>query len=184
MSEIDNLQRAYERFVHLPWDASLAGPQKVWIVVYAPAQERRLRLQLPAFEQATRAAGHGWRWLDLTDRFGQWMGTQEYRDEYFKQPELMELALEEFASDTARVLREALQAPDVTTNDVVAIGGLASLYGLIRVSPLIEQVVDGIRGRLTLFFPGEHETNNYRLLDARDGWNYLAAPITATDGNH
>ena len=33
-------------------------------------------------------------------------------------------------------------------------------------------------GRLVVFFPGQFEQNNYRLLDARDGWNYLAVPIT------
>ena len=37
-------------------------------------------------------------------------------------------------------------------------------------------------GRLLVFFPGEVEGNNYRLLDARDGWNYLATPITADKG--
>ena len=31
---------------------------------------------------------------------------------------------------------------------------------------------------LSIFFPGQYEQNNYRLLDARDGWNYLAVPIT------
>jgi hypothetical protein len=32
---------------------------------------------------------------------------------------------------------------------------------------------------LLVFFPGQFDNNNYRLLDARDGWNYLAVPITA-----
>ena len=35
-----------------------------------------------------------------------------------------------------------------------------------------------VRGRMVVFFPGEYVDNNYRLLDARDGWNYLAVPIT------
>jgi len=39
-----------------------------------------------------------------------------------------------------------------------------------------------IQGRLLIFFPGVYEQNNYRLLDARDGWNYLAVPITAHEG--
>ena len=39
-----------------------------------------------------------------------------------------------------------------------------------------------IRGRLALFFPGDVDNNNYRLLDARDGWNYLAIPITLHHG--
>jgi len=180
MSEVESLLRAYERFVRLPWDTNLAGLQKVWCVIYSPAQERRIRLQLPAFEHATRDARHGWTLLDLKDRFGQWMGAQPYRDAYFGQPELMEVALEEFADDTARVVREALCAPEATPNSVVAVVGLASLFGLMRASPLVEQVAGDIRGRLVLFFPGEYELNNYRLLDARDGWSYMAVPITAT----
>mgnify|MGYP000987610382 CR=1 FL=1 len=41
------------------------------------------------------------------------------------------------------------------------------------------KLIEGdIRGRLVLFFPGQLEGNNYRLLDARDGWNYLAVPIS------
>ena len=48
----------------------------------------------------------------------------------------------------------------------------------MRVSQLMERVAPTIRGRLLVFFPGEHEHTTYRLLDARDGWNYLAVPIT------
>jgi hypothetical protein len=39
-------------------------------------------------------------------------------------------------------------------------------------------VESDIRGRLVVFFPGHLERSNYRLLDARDGWNYMAVPIT------
>ena len=35
-----------------------------------------------------------------------------------------------------------------------------------------------IAGRLVVFFPGSRDGNTYRLLDARDGWNYLAHSIT------
>jgi hypothetical protein len=47
---------------------------------------------------------------------------------------------------------------------------------------MLKEVVKDIRGRLVVFFPGEYEDNNYRLLDARDGWNYLAVPITLHNG--
>jgi len=59
--------------------------------------------------------------------------------------------------------------------------GLGSLFGITSVSALIEAVAGNIRGRLLVFFPGHYEGNNYRLLDARDGWNYLAVPITTKD---
>ena len=47
-----------------------------------------------------------------------------------------------------------------------------------RFSEIVRKVDRDIRGRLLVFFPGQYEHNNYRLLDARDGWNYLAIPIT------
>ena len=67
-----------------------------------------------------------------------------------------------------------------TENDVVTICGIASLFGFMKVSDLINAVKDKIKGRLVVFFPGEYDDNNsYRMLDARDGWNYLATPITS-----
>ena len=52
----------------------------------------------------------------------------------------------------------------------------------MRADAVVEDVAPAIQGRLAVFFPGEYESNNYRLLDARDGWNYLAVPITARKG--
>src|SRR5947209_3342847 len=58
----------------------------------------------------------------------------------------------------------------------------ASLFGFLKVSEILPLVEGDVRGRLLVFFPGTYEQNNYRLLDARDGWNYHAVPITAGDG--
>jgi hypothetical protein len=79
-------------------------------------------------------------------------------------------------------LREALTAGDVDDDTVIAVQGVACLFGFTRVSLVLKEVVKDIRGRLVVFFPGEYEDNNYRLLDARDGWNYLAVPITLHNG--
>ena len=59
---------------------------------------------------------------------------------------------------------------------------LRPCFGFARVSLVLKEVVKDIRGRLVVFFPGEFEDNNYRLLDARDGWNYLAVAITLHNG--
>jgi hypothetical protein len=182
MSAIEDLLRAYERFVRLPWDHGLAGPQKVWFAVYDPDQERRLRPRVGAFEAATRAAGHGWLALDLTDAFAEWMASHEYREAYFEQPEDMDLALADFSDALVQRVVGALTAPSVDENTVVALVGLGSLFGLSRASELFAKVAPLVRGRLLAFFPGQHDGSNYRLLDARDGWNYLAVPITATSG--
>jgi hypothetical protein len=49
------------------------------------------------------------------------------------------------------------------------------------VSSVIEGIKTTVPGRLLVFFPGEYhpEGHTYRLLDARDGWNYLAVPLLA-----
>jgi hypothetical protein len=183
VSSIEGLVQAYRRFVGLPWERGLAGPQKVWFAIYEPSQERRLRPRLEEFKIATLQAGHTWAFLDLTDTFAHWMAEHEYREEYFAQPEDMELALDDFAAYAAEQLTAALSAPDVDEDTVVAVAGVASLFGLLKVSALLERAAAAVRGRLLLFFPGQHEGSNYRLLDARDGWNYLAVPITAADGS-
>ena len=92
------------------------------------------------------------------------------------------MALEDFFLHVVSVVQDALAAPGVDEKTVVALTGVASLFGLMRASRLVDQVSDTIRGRLLVFFPGTREGNNFRLLDARDGWNYLAIPITATEG--
>lgn len=179
MSEIDDLLKAYETFVRLPWDESLSGAEKVWFIVYDPAQERRLRLRMAEFENATKKAGHGWAAIDLTPAFPQWMSTHKYRNDYFEQPELLSSALKPFTQAVAQQISDFLLNPNVDQNTVVGISGVASLFGLTKVSGVIEKVAPDIQGRLLVFFPGQHEKNNYRLLDARDGWNYLAVPISA-----
>ena len=176
MNRIESLRASYARYVSLPWDSSLSGPQRIWFAVYDPADERRLRLRLDSFEVATRQGGHGWRLCDLTGAFASWMAQQDYRDSYFESPEDLRSPHPDFEQSVADQVRNALDAADEQT--VLAITGVASLFGFMRVSKLTEMVEHSIRGRLLVFFPGECENNNYRLLDARDGWNYHAVPIT------
>ena len=182
MNTIDALLKAYVAFAGVPWDKSVAGPQRVWMVVYPPDQERRLRMRIGDFEIASRDAGHDWRLVDITDSFGHWLGAHEYREAYFEQPEDITPALEDFAACLADEVRAGLTADGVDEDTVVAVIGVGSLFVLGRAWQLIEAVHDDIRGRLVVFFPGEVEGTNYRLLKARDGWNYLAVPITATEG--
>lgn len=178
MSRIEKLVTAYTDFVSLPWETQLAGPQKIWFAVYDPTQERRLRLRIEEFQLATEQAGHAWRYIDISDSFAHWMSRHKYRDQYFRRPKRMDVALNQYANYVADLIIAALRAPDVDANTVVAVGGLGSLFGLVRASTVLDRVTDAIAGRLLVFFPGQYEDGNYRLLDARDGWNYLAIPIT------
>jgi len=48
-------------------------------------------------------------------------------------------------------------------------------------SDVMDEVAGDIRARLVVFFPGSYDEKSYfRLLDARDGWDYLAVPISAS----
>ena len=177
MNQITKLAAHYKRHISVPWQRTMAGAQRVMIVVYAKERERALRYRIEEFEEATRNAGHGWTMVDATRWFAEWMAADDYRDEYFEEPELLEMKLEgEFKEEAAKRLSSALEEADEDT--VVALVGASSLYGFLRVSELIQSVETSIRGRLAIFFPGTKNDNNFRLLDSRDGWNYLAQPIT------
>jgi hypothetical protein len=181
VSYVDDLLAAYRKFVALPWQQNLAPPQRVWMAVYPPEQERRLRLHLPEFKTATIEEHHSWSLVDVTTSFETWMAGHEYREAYFEDPDLLESALPAFFSHLVDEVRTAL-ATHSEPNGVVALLGAGTLFGLggaVKVSALLNAVSDAVAGRLIVFFPGEHEGNSYRLLDARDGWNYLAIPITA-----
>ncbi len=177
MNQISELARIYRRHVGAPWQTTLAGAQRVMMVVYAKERERLLRARMGEFERATRDEGHGWTQVDATGWFARWMADHEYREAYFETPELLDGALRsDFRAFAVERLKEGLAAAD--EDAVVALTGAASLYGFVRVSDLVHSVESRIRGRLAVFFPGTKNENNYRLLDARDGWSYLAQPIT------
>jgi hypothetical protein len=177
MSKLDDLLRNYEAFIALPWQQGLAGAQRVVFVVYDKTDERRLQARVDEFELATTKAGHGWRRVDLTNAFAEWMATQEYRESYFEYPEDLATVLPDFEAYLQQRIRDAVA--DCGKNDVVALSGIASLFGFTRVSSVVQGVADAVPGRLLVLFPGEYEDSRYRLLDARDGWSYLAMPITA-----
>ena len=181
MSEIEDLLSQYQRYVRLPWDHKIAGAQKVWFARYDPGQERRLRLRIGEFQTATTNAGHIWHLVDITDSFAEWMTNHEYKEAYFEQPEDLDLALIDFSDFVAERVRQELRQPAVNENSIVALLGLASLFGLTRVAELVTKVDSEIPGRLLAFFPGQRDGSNWRLLNARDGWNYHAVPIEGGD---
>ncbi len=182
MSEMDELIRAYDRYVSLPWKKDLSGAEKVWFLVYDPMNERRIRFRVQDFETATKKAGHKWVAVDITDDFAHWMAGHRYRESYFESPEDLDPALDDFTGSLIQKVFGVLEAPEVDDNTVVVITGLASLFGLTRASAVLEKITNSIRGRLLVFFPGSHEGTSYRLLDARIDWNYMAIPIKTQEG--
>ena len=183
MGRIEDLAAKYRRHIAIPWQRNLSGDQKTIFIVYPKNDERQLRIRTDAFAMETSKANHSWKLVDLTTAFAEWMASEDYRDEYFEDPDALEMSLEHgFTGYVSNRIREQLLADDATEDSVVAVLGAGSLFGLTRLSLVLRQVINDVRGRLVLFFPGEYENSNYRLLDARDGWNYLAVPITLHDG--
>ena len=179
MGRIDQLAERYKRFIALPWRRDLAGAERAVFLIYDKTDERRLRARMTLFELATKDAQHGWIGCDLTQVFAQWMANIDYKDSYFESPEDLALKLEDdFPAHVAEHVRKVLTEQEADENSVVGIFGIASLFGFTRVSELMQAVEGEIRGRVAVFFPGAYENNSYRLLDARDGWNYLAVPIS------
>ena len=180
MNRIDLLAEKYARHIGAPWQRTVAGAQRVIMLIYDKELERSLRARIPAFGIATKKAGRDWREIDLAPAFAEWIARDEYREAYFDAPEDLRLKLDaEFPEYIADRIRATIAEPEVTENTVVGVFGVGTLFGFVRVSQVLQMVESDIRGRLLVFFPGQYEGNNYRLLDARDGWNYLAVPITA-----
>jgi len=176
MSAIDDACEAYARRLKEPWKLHISGAERVWMLTYRPDSERRLRHRLPMFATVTEAANRKWQLIDVTTSFEGWLDGHEYRDDYLGDPEALEFgALDEFAEHlSSEVIAQLNQADNVT---VSALLGAASLFGLVRLSQLIDVIAGEIPGRLLVFFPGTREDNKYRLLDGPDGRNYLAVPI-------
>ena len=178
MSKIDDLIDRYDQPVSLPWKSRLAGQQKVWFIVYPPGYERRLRARIEEFRLATSRADKRWLRCDLTSAFPEWMSNHEYREDYFESPDAITYALEEdFTQYAADQVRSVLESEQADETSVVALTGLSALFGLTRVSAVVQRVESSIPGRLAVFFPGRHHQSTYRFLDARDGWDYLATPV-------
>lgn len=185
-SKVAKLCGAYRVHIGVPWAGGLAAIQRVIFAVYDKTDELRLRAHVDEFRLATLAAGHEWLPIDVTNAFPEWMAAQEYRDAYFECPEdLTGYPAGEIVEFIQSLIEDIEQriANDATPNTVVALVGVGSLFGLARVSSLVEGIKEVVRGRLIVFFPGEYhpETHAYRLLDARDGWNYLAVPLLAKE---
>src|SRR2546423_11948650 len=125
MGLVDDLITAYDQFVSVPWRQGLSGPERQWMLIYPPEQERRIRFRMPDFAGATKKAGHSWVPLDLTDMFGRWLAKQEYADEYYRDPEALAVAIDGFVEYVVAVVAGVLSSVTVDKNSVIAVIGVA-----------------------------------------------------------
>ncbi|MCK5804503.1 MAG: DUF1788 domain-containing protein [Lentisphaeria bacterium] len=179
MNRIRRLLQSYGKYIAVPWRDDAAAAQRVVFCVYSETEELRLRARIDEFELATCQAGHDWTVFDLTDTFAEWMASQRYAESYFEKPHLLAALLPKFLPFIVDEFATFLEGGSAGDNSVVALKGVGSLFGLVKVKDVVDKLAPMVAGRLLVFFPGSFEDNNYRLLDGYDGWNYLAVPITA-----
>jgi hypothetical protein len=179
-SKIDQLLTAYESVVNEPWATSLSGQERVWFLVYDPAEQRKIDLRVGDFETSTVKAGKRWISISMKTCFPTWMANHNYKQAYFSDPEPIVDQLEgDFKVFAINFLMDEINKHGTDDNTLVAIRDISALFGFCRISDVLNGCANAFKGRMLIFFPGEHDKNHYRLLDARDGWSYLARPITA-----
>jgi len=178
-SKVDQLLSAFEAVVNEPWSTVLSGQERIWFLVFDPADQRKVDLRIGDFETATLRASKKWVSVSMKNCFPQWMSEHDYKEEYFSDPESLLDQLEaEFKQYTVDFLVSEFERLGTDDDTLIAIRDISSLFGFTRLSDVLSGCSNSFKGRLLLFFPGEFNKNQYRLLDARDGWNYLARPIT------
>ena len=177
MNTFDDLLTGYERQIQLPWSKDAPPAARVWLLWYDKSMQRRVTGRIGEFEYATTKAGHGWRYVNLTGWFGSWIAKHEFFEALLDYPQEIRGLLVDAELALIAELRNELE--QCSPSDVLALDGCGSLFGIVRVSTLIAKIADAIPGRMLVAFPGKHSAGVYRLLDARDGWNYHAIPIPA-----
>lgn len=148
------------------------------MLVYPPDMERAMRAALPMLELTTSQGGRGWTVIDITDELGAWIATHRYAEAFFEEPsDFTSAIIDKFEFELVSKVRARLAAaPD---DKVVALVGIGSIFPFLRASSVIKAIDDEVNGRLLVLFPGLHDpgTHSFRLLDARDGFNYRARVI-------
>lgn len=178
MSRVSDLADAYKTELSLSWKDNVSGGERVWMLVYPPDLERQMRHTLPSLELATTQAKHDWITLDITDSFGRWLSTHRYAEAFYEDPlDLTQSILDQYEASLVAHIRQTLKS--ASADAVVALVGIGTIFPFLRASSVIKSVDSAVSGRLLVLFPGlhDHEKHSFRLLDARDGFNYRARVI-------
>ncbi len=175
MYSFDEIVSAYRRQVNIPWRPDAPPSARIWILWHPPAMHLKLTGRIGELETITRQAGHGWRTLDLSPLFGQWIAGHEMFEPLIEMPQEVKGLLPQFETAACDAVEAELLKSG--PNDILVLQGCGSLFGLAKLSPILDRVSHAIPGRLLVLFPGRHASGIYRMLDARDGWNYHAVPI-------
>lgn len=182
MNYVEQLNQALSAQLRAPWTADISGAERIWFLVFEPAELRKVMAQRELFRLSAEAAGKRWVELDVGNAFGLWIGDLRYAESYYRRPSRAGGLPQDFTKALAEKLGRFIDDLGTDADTLLVLTGTEALFGICRVSQLTSLIESKITGRMLVFFPGEYLEPNYRFLDARDGWNYLALQITAVDG--
>jgi hypothetical protein len=178
MAKVDDLIKKFEKVIKEPWAKGLSGQEKVWFLVFDPTELRRVEFRLGDFEILTKNSGRSWHQVSLHKLFTSWMANNAYKEAYFEDPEYISDALQgDFKQYVLSELDEALTRRN-EEDALIVLKDVSAIFGFLKLSEVINALSNKVKGRMMVLFPGEFSNNQYRLMDARDGWDYLARPIT------
>jgi hypothetical protein len=179
---VERLNEALAQQLRHPWTQDKSGGERVWFFVFDPDKLRAVLARKEAFRQSAEAAGKRWEEIDISAAFGAWMAEHRYAKRYFARPKLATTIAEDFLKVLAADIATQIEQRQVDDQTLLVLTGTESLYGITKISHLTRSIEDLVPGRLLVFFPGQYREPQYRFLDARDGWNYLAIPIVPVSG--
>jgi hypothetical protein len=140
MSKFKRLVKSYGKYIAIPWRADAAVAQRVVFCVYNESDELRLRSKIDEFEIVTRQSGHNWALFDLTDSFAQWLTSQKYVRSYFKKPNLLATLYPKYLEYIIVSFDQFLEQHKADETYVVAIKGVGSLFGFLKVKEVVEKL--------------------------------------------
>ena len=178
MTKLKKLLESYTEFISIPWSHNIDPEQRIVFCVYNEIDENRIRAKVGEFEIATKQAGHDWNLFDLTDIYPKFVINEKYAEKLYRTPSKAKTAIgSRFLPHIIEEYESFLKNIPNDPESVVAVLGAGTLYSVIRVKEVVDQIAPLFLGKLVVFFPGRFSENNYRLLDGYDGWSYRAIPI-------
>lgn len=151
MSKIKQLINSYKNFISIPWKEDAAAAQRVIFCVYGETEELKLRSKIEEFEIITRQAGHQWAVYDLTDTFANWLSNQRYAKSYFEKPHLIFTLIPKYLDYIVLKFQFFLKERAVDDNYVVALNGVGSLFGFLKVKDVVDQLAPLVRAGCLYF---------------------------------